>query len=222
MIPFLPARRQAGSGEIRKNGAKGLMVVLFLEPEEQVVEGQEQGQVYIDRTKSGAGGFSSSFPGVQTAALKATGGAVTLHVLVDWSSVEVFNDDGKIALTDQIFPARPARAWRPSPTKETLSSPPWTSSRCSPPGRPVVPSNRGLSTGQTAAPATSPLRAPRPLQHPFAKRELPALNQDRHNDDPADEPQDAKDFPCGRLDTLLLRFSGGDKGKQPEDDAKNE
>ncbi|MDQ0632836.1 fructan beta-fructosidase [Arthrobacter pascens] len=62
------------------------------------------GQVYIDRTKSGAAGFSSSFPGVQTAALKATGGAVTLHILVDWSSVEVFTDDGKIVLTDQIFP----------------------------------------------------------------------------------------------------------------------
>ena len=62
------------------------------------------GRVYIDRTKSGAVGFSSSFPGVQTAPLKATAGAVTLRILVDWSSVEVFTDDGKIVLTDQIFP----------------------------------------------------------------------------------------------------------------------
>ena len=60
--------------------------------------------MYIDRTKSGAAGFSSSFPGVQAAPLKATGGAVTLHILVDWSSVEVFTDDGKVVLTDQIFP----------------------------------------------------------------------------------------------------------------------
>ena len=42
MIPLLPVRRLAESGEIRKNGAKGLMVALLLEPEEQVVEGQEQ------------------------------------------------------------------------------------------------------------------------------------------------------------------------------------
>ena len=64
----------------------------------------KSGQVYIDRTKSGAAAFSSSFPGVQTAPLAAAGGAVKLHVLVDWSSVEVFADDGKIVLTDQIFP----------------------------------------------------------------------------------------------------------------------
>lgn len=64
----------------------------------------KSGQVYIDRTKSGAVGFSSSFPGVQTAPLTTTGGAVKLHILVDWSSVEVFADDGKIVLTDQIFP----------------------------------------------------------------------------------------------------------------------
>jgi levanase len=64
----------------------------------------KSGQAYIDRTKSGASGFSSSFPGVQTAPLAATGGAVKLRILVDWSSVEVFADDGKVVLTDQIFP----------------------------------------------------------------------------------------------------------------------
>jgi fructan beta-fructosidase len=62
------------------------------------------GQVYIDRTKSGVVDFSPDFPGVQRAPLAAHHGRVTLHILVDWSSVEVFADDGTPVLTDQIFP----------------------------------------------------------------------------------------------------------------------
>jgi fructan beta-fructosidase len=29
---------------------------------------------------------------------------VKLHIFVDWSSVEVFGDDGQTVITDQIFP----------------------------------------------------------------------------------------------------------------------
>jgi levanase len=62
------------------------------------------GEVYIDRTNSGNVGFATSFPGVQRAALPAGSGAVKLRVLVDWSSVEVFANDGEVVLSDQIFP----------------------------------------------------------------------------------------------------------------------
>jgi levanase len=61
-------------------------------------------ELYVDRTHSGAVDFNSSFPGVQTAPLKAKNGKVKLRILVDWSSVEVFGGSGEAAITDQIFP----------------------------------------------------------------------------------------------------------------------
>ncbi|POX51693.1 glycosyl hydrolase family 32 [Streptomyces sp. Ru71] len=61
-------------------------------------------ELYVDRTHSGAVDFSNSFPGVQTAPLKARNGKVTLRILVDWSSVEVFGGSGEAVITDQIFP----------------------------------------------------------------------------------------------------------------------
>nr|WP_270889189.1 glycoside hydrolase family 32 protein [Pedococcus sp. 5OH_020] len=63
------------------------------------------GELFVDRTKSGDVGFSDDFPGVQRAPFAAgANGDVSLRVLVDWSSVEVFAQDGSVAITDQIFP----------------------------------------------------------------------------------------------------------------------
>ena len=63
------------------------------------------GEVFVDRTRSGDVGFSADFPGVQRAPMAVgANGEVTLKVLVDWSSVEVFGQDGSVAITDQIFP----------------------------------------------------------------------------------------------------------------------
>ncbi|MFE2985001.1 GH32 C-terminal domain-containing protein [Streptomyces sp. NPDC059262] len=61
-------------------------------------------ELYVDRTKSGAVGFSSAFPGVQRAPLKAKNGKVKLRILVDESSIEVFGGSGETVITDQIFP----------------------------------------------------------------------------------------------------------------------
>ncbi|GAA2321203.1 hypothetical protein GCM10010234_78840 [Streptomyces hawaiiensis] len=61
-------------------------------------------ELYVDRSRSGAGDFNSTFPGVQTAPLKAENGKVRLRILVDWSSVEVFGGRGESVITDQIFP----------------------------------------------------------------------------------------------------------------------
>ncbi|MEU9670314.1 GH32 C-terminal domain-containing protein [Streptomyces bobili] len=61
-------------------------------------------ELYVDRTRSGAVDFNSTFPGVQTAPLRAENGKVKLRILVDWSSVEVFGGNGEAAITDQIFP----------------------------------------------------------------------------------------------------------------------
>ncbi|MEU1464664.1 GH32 C-terminal domain-containing protein [Streptomyces sp. NPDC005727] len=61
-------------------------------------------ELYVDRTRSGAVDFNSSFPGVQRAPLQAKDGKVKLRILVDWSSVEVFGGSGEAVITDQIFP----------------------------------------------------------------------------------------------------------------------
>jgi len=63
------------------------------------------GELYVDRTKSGDVTFDPSFAtSVQRAPLKLEDGRLKLHILVDWSSVEVFADDGQVLITDQIFP----------------------------------------------------------------------------------------------------------------------
>ncbi|YCH19655.1 GH32 C-terminal domain-containing protein [Arthrobacter sp. D1-29] len=63
------------------------------------------GEVFVDRAKSGDVGFSLDFPGMQRAPISiGANGEVTLKVLVDWSSVEVFAQDGSAVITDQIFP----------------------------------------------------------------------------------------------------------------------
>src|SRR5829696_1971959 len=74
---------------------------------EQTVIGYDvqAGELYVDRTRSGDTSFSRSFPAVQRAPLSASDGVVRLHVLVDWSSVEVFADGGRRVITSQIFPA---------------------------------------------------------------------------------------------------------------------
>ncbi|WP_144567284.1 glycoside hydrolase family 32 protein [Neobacillus bataviensis] len=61
-------------------------------------------EVYIDRTQSGDVNFSSDFPGIQRAPLAIKDGKLKLKILVDWSSIEVFAEDGEVVLTDQIFP----------------------------------------------------------------------------------------------------------------------
>ncbi|KAB2340200.1 glycoside hydrolase family 32 protein [Actinomadura rudentiformis] len=61
-------------------------------------------ELYVDRSRSGAVDFNSTFPGVQRAPLKAENGKVKLRILVDWSSVEVFGGGGEAVITDQVFP----------------------------------------------------------------------------------------------------------------------
>ena len=62
-------------------------------------------ELYVDRTRSGRVDFSRDFPGVQRAPLAARHGKVHLRILVDWSSVEVFGDEGRRVITDQVFPS---------------------------------------------------------------------------------------------------------------------
>jgi levanase len=63
-----------------------------------------QGEVYLDRSASGDVTFDPSFTRRHQAPLKTQNGLVHLTILVDWSSVEVFAENGRVLLTDQVFP----------------------------------------------------------------------------------------------------------------------
>ncbi|MDO4901699.1 GH32 C-terminal domain-containing protein [Actinomyces sp.] len=70
----------------------------------------EAGEVYLDRTASGATAFSAAFPSVERAPVAPdTDGLVRLRVLVDASSVEVFAADGAVTITDAVYPEAGAR-----------------------------------------------------------------------------------------------------------------
>ncbi len=62
------------------------------------------GNLYVDRTNSGDVGFSEHFPSRSEAPLDLNDNTIELHILVDWSSVEVFAADGTKVLTKRIFP----------------------------------------------------------------------------------------------------------------------
>ena len=66
--------------------------------------GWSDGQLYIDRTDSGEDSFSPEFPATQRVAVPLVDGQLKLRILVDRSSVEVFTGDGRVAITDLIYP----------------------------------------------------------------------------------------------------------------------
>lgn len=66
-------------------------------------------ELFVDRRRSGRSDFSDDFAGVHRGPLSAPGGRVTIHALVDTSSVEVFGGGGRTVITDLIFPDRASR-----------------------------------------------------------------------------------------------------------------
>jgi fructan beta-fructosidase len=64
----------------------------------------KQQRLYVDRTKSGPA-FHKAFPARHTAPLVPdASNQISLHILLDRSSVEVFASDGVTVITDRIFP----------------------------------------------------------------------------------------------------------------------
>jgi levanase/fructan beta-fructosidase len=59
----------------------------------------------MDRTKSGDTSFSNDFPAITKAPTR--GKVKTLQIFIDKSSVEVFDVDGKMAMTNIVFPSEP-------------------------------------------------------------------------------------------------------------------
>jgi fructan beta-fructosidase len=82
----------------------GLRVRVGDDEATSIVYRAEPGAVTVDRTTSGHVDFHEAFPGTYTAPLEIEDGAIDLHVYVDRSSLEVFAGDGRVVLTQQIFP----------------------------------------------------------------------------------------------------------------------
>jgi fructan beta-fructosidase len=58
----------------------------------------------LDRTRSGNVSFDPRFSGLHSVRLRVVN-PITLHILIDRSSIEVFANDGESVLTDRIYPS---------------------------------------------------------------------------------------------------------------------
>ncbi|MDR9366967.1 MAG: glycoside hydrolase family 32 protein [Balneolaceae bacterium] len=64
----------------------------------------ENQSVFVDRTNSGESDFFEGFEKRNDAPVNLSDGTVKLRIFVDWSSVEVFVNDGSRVITNRIFP----------------------------------------------------------------------------------------------------------------------
>jgi fructan beta-fructosidase len=62
-------------------------------------------QLYVDRGRAGDNSFSPRFDDRHAATVPLRDGAFRLHVFVDVCSVEVFADEGRVVLSELIFPS---------------------------------------------------------------------------------------------------------------------
>jgi|APTNR8051073442_1049403.scaffolds.fasta_scaffold00591_15 fructan beta-fructosidase len=63
----------------------------------------------VDRSLSGVTGFDKAFPTPSVSPLRVEGGVLTLRLLLDASSLEVFAQDGETVVTNQVFPTSDRR-----------------------------------------------------------------------------------------------------------------
>jgi levanase len=62
------------------------------------------GILSLDRTHSGNVSFSQAFPAVDTAAVPLIDGKLSLRIYLDANTIEVFAQDGRVAMTQLVFP----------------------------------------------------------------------------------------------------------------------
>ena len=62
------------------------------------------GELFVDRTHSGITDFSKDFPARTSAPFVLGNAPLDLTILVDRSTVEVFAQGGKVAITNLVYP----------------------------------------------------------------------------------------------------------------------
>ena len=99
-----------GSMELTLSNTKGEKVVMTYDAQQQTFA--------MDRTQSGQVDFSEAFPYVTTA---PTHGAVKqLRLFIDRCSIEAFSSDGKMAMTNLVFPSEPYNTIKVKGGKATI------------------------------------------------------------------------------------------------------
>ena len=86
-----------GSANITLSNAKGEQVTMNYDAQKQTFS--------MDRTKSGDVSFSEAFPCVTTA--PTYGSIRQLRLFIDRCSIEAFDSEGKMAMTNLVFPSEP-------------------------------------------------------------------------------------------------------------------
>jgi levanase/fructan beta-fructosidase len=99
-----------GTMELTLSNTKGEMVVMNYDAQKQTFS--------MDRTKSGDVGFSEAFPATTVA--PTHGILKQLRIFIDHSSIEVFDADGKMAMTNLVFPSEPYNVMKIKGGKATI------------------------------------------------------------------------------------------------------
>ena len=99
-----------GSMELTLSNAKGEQVVMNYDSQKQTFA--------MDRTKSGDMSFSEAFPIVTVA--PTHGNMKQLRLFIDNSSIEAFAGDGKMAMTNLVFPSEPYNIIKVNGGKATI------------------------------------------------------------------------------------------------------
>ena len=86
-----------GDAQLTLRNSKGEKVVITYDAVEQTID--------FDRRRSGDVSFSEAFPCIVTS--PTYGQAKTLRIFVDRSSIEIFDAEGKMAMTNLVFPSDP-------------------------------------------------------------------------------------------------------------------
>jgi len=92
--------------ELRTGTAKEIVWKLLQGEHDETLVGFDavKSELFLDRSKCANAHFSSAFPSKTVAPLKLGSEPLRLHIFVDRSSVEVFAQNGRIAMTNLVFP----------------------------------------------------------------------------------------------------------------------
>ena len=99
-----------GTADITLTNGKGEQVLMHYDAQQQTFS--------MDRTKSGDTSFNEHFPATTTA--PTHGHLKQLRIFIDRSSIEVFDADGKMAMTNLVFPSEPYNAVKLKGAKSTI------------------------------------------------------------------------------------------------------
>jgi fructan beta-fructosidase len=93
------ARDGRGEAGLRLSNAAGEEVTLGVD--------RASSEVFVDRRRSRATSFHPEYPGRHSGPVRWREGRVTLRVLFDRTTLEVFANDGEAVVTERVYPTRP-------------------------------------------------------------------------------------------------------------------